>query len=191
MRPGWVRLTTIWGPLAVLRTSTMYALRAVARLRPLERHLLGLRQQRLDAAEVEQRVAAVGLLDDAGDDVALAVGVLLELAVALDLADALAHHLAERLGGDAAQLLPLGRVVALVDPVAVLVDVVGGERELHRLRVDLDDDLVGRAGPPLVGGRERVDEDVQQRVLRQTLLLGEQPDRFAHVEVAHDDCFSC
>ncbi len=80
-------------------------LRTVARLRPLERHLLGLRQQRLDAAEVEQRVAAVGLLDDAGDDVALAVGVLLELAIALDLADALAHHLAERLGGDAPQLL--------------------------------------------------------------------------------------
>ena len=25
MRPGWVRLTTIWGPLAVLRTSMMYA----------------------------------------------------------------------------------------------------------------------------------------------------------------------
>ena len=23
MRPGWVRLTTIWGPLVVLRTSTM------------------------------------------------------------------------------------------------------------------------------------------------------------------------
>ena len=133
MRPGWVRLTTICGPLAVLRTSTMYALTRSPGCGPLERHLLGLRQQRLDAAEVEQRVAAVGLLDDAGDDVALAVGVLLELAVALDLADALAHHLAERLGGDAAELLRLRRVVALVDPVAVLVEVVGGERELHRV----------------------------------------------------------
>ena len=80
-------------------------LAAVARLRALERHLLGLRQQGLDATEVEQRVAGVGLLDDAGDDVALAVGVLLELAVALDLADPLAHHLAERLGGDAAELV--------------------------------------------------------------------------------------
>ena len=106
MRPGWVRLTTICGPLAVLRHLDDVRLRAVAGLRPLVRHLLGLRQQRLDPAEVEQRVAAVGLLDDAGDDVALAVGVLLELALALDLADALAHHLAERLGGDAARALP-------------------------------------------------------------------------------------
>ena len=80
---------------------------AVARLGALVRHLLGLRQQRLDPTEVEQRVAAVGLLDDAGDDVALAVGVLLELALALGLADALAHHLAEGLGGDAAELFLL------------------------------------------------------------------------------------
>ena len=137
--------TTICGPLAVLRTSTMYALSGRPG-RALERHLLGLRQQRLDPTEVEQRVARVGLLDDAGDDVAFAVGVLLELAVALDLADALAHHLAEGLGGDAAELFLLRGVVALVDPVAVLVDVVGDERELHRLRVDLDDDLVGGAG---------------------------------------------
>ena len=42
-------------------------------------HLLGLGQQRLDPAEVEQRVAGVALLDDAGDDVALAAGVLLVL----------------------------------------------------------------------------------------------------------------
>ena len=105
----------------------MYALTRDAGLGTLERHLLGLRQQALHPAEVEQRVARVGLLDDAGDDVALAVGVLLELAVALGLADALAHHLAEGLGGDAAHLLLLRRVVALVDPEAVLVDVVRGE----------------------------------------------------------------
>ncbi len=157
----------------------------VARLGALERDLLGLRQQRLHSPQVEQRVAGIGLLDDAGDDVALAVGVLLELAVALDLADALAHHLAEGLGGDAPELVPLRRVVALVDPVAVLVEVVGSERELHRLRVDLDDDLVGRARTPLVGRRQGVDEHVQQGILRQTLLLSEQADRFAHVEVAH------
>ena len=35
-------------------------------------HLLGLREQGLDLAEVEQGVAGVGLLDDPGDDVALA-----------------------------------------------------------------------------------------------------------------------
>ena len=65
-------------------------------LGPLVGHLLGLGQQRLDPAEVEQRVAAVGLLDDAGDDVALAAGVLLVLQLALGLADALASSPAWR-----------------------------------------------------------------------------------------------
>ena len=76
-----------------------------AGLGPLVGHLLGLGQQRLDPAEVEQRVAAVVLLDDAGDDVALAAGVLLVLLLALDLADALRHHLLGRLGGDAAEVV--------------------------------------------------------------------------------------
>ena len=61
--------------------------------------------------EVEQRVALVALLDDAGDDVALAAGVLLVLALALGLADALAHDLLGRLRGDAPEVV--GRVVAL------------------------------------------------------------------------------
>ena len=156
-------------------------LRAVTRLRAFERNLLGLREQRLDAPEVEQRVTGVGLLDDAGDDVALAVGVLLELAVAFHLADPLAHHLTERLGGDAAELVAPGGVVALVDPVAVLVEVVRRERELHRAGVDLDHHFVGGAGAALVGRGERIDQHVQQRVLGQALLLGQHPDRFGHV----------
>jgi hypothetical protein len=46
--------------------------------------LLGLRQQRLDAlAQLHERVARVGLLDDAGDQLADAVAVLLEHHVAL------------------------------------------------------------------------------------------------------------
>ena len=32
----------------------------------------------------------------------------------------------------------------------------------------------------------RIDEHVQQGVLRQALLLGEEADRLAHVEIAHD-----
>ena len=75
------------------------------------RDLLGLRQERLDPAEVEQRVAGVGLLDDAGDDVALATRVLLVLHLALGLADALQDDLLGRLRGDAAEVG--GRVVPL------------------------------------------------------------------------------
>ena len=54
----------------------------------LEGHLFRLRQQGFDLAEVEQRVPVVALLDDAGDDVALAAGVLLVLEVPLGFADA-------------------------------------------------------------------------------------------------------
>ena len=72
-------------------------------------HLLGLRQQRFDLAEVEQRVAGVGLLDDAGDDVALAACVLLVLHLALRLADALEDHLLRGLRGDAAEVVGTSR----------------------------------------------------------------------------------
>ena len=67
--------------------------------------LLGLGQQRLDLAEVEQRVALVGLLDDPGDDVALATGVLLVLHLALGLTDALEDHLLRGLRGDATEVV--------------------------------------------------------------------------------------
>ena len=158
-------------------------LQAGVRLRALVGNLLRLRQQSLDAAEVEQRVAAVGLLDDAGDDVTLAVRVLLELAIALSLADALVHHLAERLRGDAPQLVLGRRVVATIDPVALVVDVVGDEADLHRVRVDLDLDLVGGVRAALVGRHERVGQRLQKGVDRDALLGGEHPYGFGHVDV--------
>ena len=125
-------------------------LHAAAWLGALERHLLGLRQQRLDPTEVEQGVAAVGLLNDAGDDVAFTVRVFLELAIALGLTDALVHHLTEGLGGDTAKLSSVGGVVALVDPVALFVDVICNELHLHRVGVDAYVDLGGSAWPTLV-----------------------------------------
>ena len=154
-----------------------------AGLGPLEGHLLGLGQQRLDLAQVEQGVAVVELLDDAGDDVALAVGVLLELAVPLDLADALGQHLAEGLGGDAAHVV--GRVVAPVDQLAELVDVVGEDADVHRLGVDLDLGLVGGVRTALVGRDQGVGQDLQQGVDRDAAVGGQHPDRFHHVDVAH------
>ena len=103
--------------------------------------LLGLGQQRLDAlAQLHERVARVGLLDDAGDQLADAVAVLLEHHVALGLADALQDHLLGRLGGDAAEVV--GRDVALVDLVLVLLELLGvdlgllGLAHLARLGVD-------------------------------------------------------
>ena len=183
MRPGWVRRHHDLGALGGAAHLDDVGLQPGVRLGALVGHLLGLGQQGLDLAEVEQRVAAVALLDDAGDDVALAVGVLLELALALGLADALVHHLAERLGGDAAEVAR--GVVARVDPVAVLVDVVGDDLDVHRVGVDLDLGLVGRVGPALVGRDQGVGQHLQQRLDRDALLGGEEPDGLCHVDVAH------
>ncbi len=158
-------------------------LQAGAGLGPLEGHLLGLGQQRLDLAQVEQRVAVVELLHDPGDDVALAVGVLLELAVPLDLADALGQHLAEGLGGDAAHVV--GRVVAPVDQLAELVDVVRVDADVHRLGVDLDLGLVGGIGTALVGRDQGIGQDLEQGVDRDAAVGGQHPDRVDHVDVGH------
>ena len=94
----------------------------------LAAHLLGAGQQRLHAlAQLDEGVARVGLLDDAGDQLAHAVLVLVEHHVALRLADALEDHLLGGLRRDAAEVL--GRHVALLDLVRVL-----GKRLLGRAR---------------------------------------------------------
>ena len=103
--------------------------------------LLGLGQQRLDPfAQLHERVAGVRLLDDAGDQLAHAVAVLLEHHVALGLADALQDHLLGGLGGDPAEVV--GGDVALVDLVAVFGELLRvdfrflGFAHLPRLGID-------------------------------------------------------
>ena len=98
-------------------------------------------QQRLDAlAQLHERVAGVGLLDDPGDQLVHAVLVLLEHHVALGLADPLEDHLLGGLRGDPAEVGR--RHVAAADLVAVLGQLLGvdlgllGLAQLARLRVD-------------------------------------------------------
>ena len=105
------------------------------------RDLLGLREQRFDPAEVEQRVARVGLLDDAGDDVAFAARVLLVLHLAFGFADALQDHLLRGLRGDAPEVF--GRVVPLADDVAVFVEFLRDHVDVAGLDVDLDERFFG------------------------------------------------
>ena len=89
--------------------------------------LLGLGQQRLDPlAQLDQRVALVGLLDDPGDQLADAVLVLVEHHHPFGLADPLQDHLLGGLGGDPAEVF--GGDVAGADLV-----LVGGDH----LRVEL------------------------------------------------------
>ena len=148
-------------------------------------HLLALRHEGFDLAEVEKCETAVGLLHDAGDDVAFAVGVLLVLALALGFPNALTHHLTESLSGDTTEFTLVGRVVTRVDPVAVLVDVVGGEGDLESVGVEAHFDFLGRPRTALVSRGQGIDEDLQEVVDRDVLLRRQQADGFGHVEVAH------
>src|SRR5262249_6084214 len=74
---------------------------AVARPEGLARQQLVAAQDRLGAAEVDRDVAKLDALDQAVDDLAGAVLVLLELALTLGLAHALHDHLLGGLGVDA------------------------------------------------------------------------------------------
>jgi hypothetical protein len=104
--------------------------------------LLGLGQQRLDPlAKLDQRVALVGLLDDAGDQLADPVLVLLEHHHPFGLADPLQDHLLGGLRGDPAEVV--GGDIAGLDLVLVGRDHLRVELgllelfQLARLGVDL------------------------------------------------------
>ena len=129
------------GPLVLDGHLGDHGLHAHAVVVALAVDLLGLRQQRLDAlAQLHERVARVGLLDDPGDHLADAVLVLLEHHVALGLADPLEDHLLGGLRGDPAEVGR--RDVAARDLVLVLGELLGvdlgllGLAHLARLGVD-------------------------------------------------------
>ena len=157
-------------------------LQASAGLWTLVWDLLGLRQKRLDAAEVEEGVPGVVLLHDAGDDVALATCVLLVLHVALDLADALHHHLARSLRRDATEIL--WRVVPLTDDVAIVVELLGNNANVERL-VDDDVCLFAGFGHALVGRLEPVGQSLEQHVGRNPLFGRKSLQRLHHLGGGH------
>ena len=110
------------------------------------RNLLCLWQKCFHFAQVEQGVALVDLLNDARHNVAFTVCILFKLTIAFCFANALAHDLTESNCSNTAQFFFLWRVVALVDPVAVVVEVVRGEAHVEVVGVDFHDDFVGSAG---------------------------------------------
>ena len=106
---------------------------AVAILEVLARDQLVAADDRLAAAEIDDDVAVFDALDRAVDDLADAVLVFVELAVALGLAHLLHDDLLGRLGGDAAEI---HRRQLLGDEVAELRVGIAVARVL-------DGDLVG------------------------------------------------
>ena len=146
-------------------------LEARAMLVALVGNLFRLRQEGFDLSEVEQRVAIVGLLDDAGDDVTLATCILFVLEITLDLTNALQDDLLGRLSGDPAEVV--GSIVPLPGDVAVLVEFLSVDANLARVWVDGDNCLLGRVGAPLVGSYQRVGQGVEQRLHRDALVASD------------------
>ena len=152
--------------------------------RALVGHLLRLREERLHPAEVEQRVAAVGLLDDAGDDVALATGVLLVLELALGLADPLGHHLAGRHGGDPAEVVRCDVELGAVG-LAVLVDLLREHADVEAVGVDGHPGVLVGPGHALVRRLEGIGQRAEEGLDRDPLVLRQRRQGLAEVDVAH------
>ena len=131
----------ICGPLRLAQHVEHVGLDAVAGAVALARHLLADRQHRLGAAQVDDDVAALEAADDAGDDLALAVLVLVEDVLALGVAGALEDDLLGGLGGDAAEAAAEGLEL---EDVAVLVVLGLGLGGVLVAVEDLEDELVAR-----------------------------------------------
>src|SRR3546814_12998993 len=84
---------------------------AVADAHQFARNLLVAADHALGAAEVDDDVAELDRLDDAGDDLERAVLIFLILTGAIGLAHLLENELLSRLGVDAAQVAP-GQLIA-------------------------------------------------------------------------------
>jgi hypothetical protein len=128
-------------------------------------HLLFRRQDRLDRAEVDVHHAGVRpLLDDAGDDVALAALELAEDLVVADVAQALVDHLLGGEGGDAAEVARA--VDGLADDLALFVSLDGEDGHVAGLAVELDpgrrDAALGLVGVLEVGREDGLLDDAHE-----------------------------
>ena len=119
---------------------------AVADADHFARDLLVAADDALGAAEVDDDVAELDALDDAGDDLAGAVLEFLVLALALGVADLLEDDLLGGLGGDAAELDRRQRIDDEVADRGVLLQLLRAlEVDLLEIILDLLDHLDARA----------------------------------------------
>ncbi len=160
-------------------------LEARARLRPrADRHLLCLGQERLDATEVDEGVAGVGLLHDAGDDLAFLAGVVLVLHLPLFFANALHQHLLGGLSSDSSEVLG-GDVHLGPVGLAILVEVLGVDLDVEGGGVDRDPGVLVGIRVALVGRLERVGQNAVELLDGDVATLGQRVERLGHF-IAHD-----
>ena len=127
-------------------------LETCAIFRTLVRNLFCLWEQRFHFAKVQQCVTTIGLLNDAGDKIAFAVCIFLKLAIAFYFTNALAHHLLKGGSSDTTKLVLAWRIIALVHPVTVVINVIGGELHVQVLWIDFHNHFISSAGTLLVSG---------------------------------------
>ena len=176
------------GPLGGLTDLHDVRLEARIGLRTFEGHLLSLRQQGLNPAQVQQGVPGVGLLNHSGDDVSLAAGVLLVLLVTLGLPDPLGEHLAYCLGKDTAEVFR--RDVELVPcGLPLLIEVLSEHTELHGVGVDGHPRELMGSRPPLVGRFHSVGQCGKQGIDGNATLGRYGLHRLRHVGGIHDPTF--
>ncbi len=143
--------------------------------------LLGLGQQRLHLAQVEERVPVVGLLHNSGDNVAFPTGVLHIFEVALHFPDALQNDLLGGLGRDPPKVFR--SVIPLADDVAVFVQFLTVDADFSRLRINGDHRFLGGVRSALVCRYQRIRQGVEKRLDRNPLIAGDLTERIEELEV--------
>ena len=155
---------------------------ALIHLQVLARQSVIAADNRLGAAQVDNHIAVFHALDDAVDDLADAILVFLELALALGFAQALHHHLLAGLRHDPAEIEHRQVFLEISADIGGLVAFLGvGQRDLGRFVLHLavldHRDAVFQGN--IAGDRVDLGADVQLRpVTRTGGLLDRFLDRF-------------
>ena len=140
----------ICGPAHFLAHVVDIGAHALALAEALARQQLVAAQDRLGAAEIDDDVAELDALDQAVDDLADAVLVLVVLALALGVAHLLHDHLLGGLRRDAAEIDRRQRVGDEVADLGLGVEALGlGQLDLRRLVLDGVGDLAEAHQPDL------------------------------------------
>ena len=124
MKSGCARLRKICGPRFSRATRRISERTRSPTRTHLARDLLVAADHALGAAEIDDDMAELDALDDAGDDLAGAVLEFLMLALALGIADLLEDHLLGGLRGDAAEFDVGQRIDDEVADLGVLLELL-------------------------------------------------------------------
>ncbi len=156
-------------------------LHPVAPIETLVRDPLRAGHERLSVPQVQDAVAVVHLLHDAGDQIAFSPFIEVVHLIPLGLAQPLHDDLLGGLRRDAAEVIR--GVLPLAHHVAVLVQLLAVHGDLPAIGVDHHPRLLRGAGAALVGRHQSVGEGVEDRVDGDASLALEQLEGLHHLQI--------